>query len=226
MVIFLILVVVIFLMLPKDKRKHYLSGLIQFLLVAVIAIFIMSRSATGEAIPVPTEAFGTPVQPIESDPTEVAFPDVTPSAFTPPDVSPWVSFLSALVVLLPVGVGLWWWLARRKKEDTPYDELAEIAQSTLDDLEAGKDWGEAVLNCYSRMNKAVEGQRGIRRRGSLTPSEFVAVLERARLPGDALRKLTILFERVRYGAKRSSQKDIDEAVACLTEIIAACQGAL
>ena len=47
-------------------------------------------------------------------------------------------------------------------------------------------------------------------------------LERAGLPGDAVRRLTRLFETVRYGDKRSAPKDVSEAVNCLNTILHYC----
>lgn len=225
MVLLVAVLLSIFLLLPKDQRRRFLKILMQFLFLGVIALIIINLSnAQGMIVePTPSEIPGVTLEP---DATYEPLAVVTPATYTPPDISPWTSFLVALGVLLPLGVGLWWLAVRLKKDDTPYEQLAEIARSALNDLEAGMDWGEAVLNCYDRMTKAVEDQRGLRRREYLTPSEFVTVLERARLPGDALRRLTVLFERVRYGAKQSTQKDINEAVACLTEIVAACQEAL
>jgi hypothetical protein len=42
------------------------------------------------------------------------------------------------------------------------------------------------------------------------------------LPGDAVQRLTRLFEAVRYGGYRSGRKDVNEAVACLTSILNYC----
>lgn len=223
MVLILAAIIAIFFLLPRDQRRRYILMLMQFLLMVAIAIFIITSSNTQQLLAQPTLSSGAATG--QAEEILEPMPDVTPATYTPPDVSPWTSFLVALGVLVPLGAALWWLGTRLKKDDAPYEELAGIARATLDDLEAGRDWGEAVLNCYDRMTHAVEGKRGVRRREYLTPTEFVQVLERARLPGAALRRLTGLFERVRYGAKQSTQADIDEAVACLTEIVAACQEA-
>ena len=45
-----------------------------------------------------------------------------------------------------------------------------------------------------------------------------ATSSRAGLPGEAVHTLTHLFERVRYGARRSSNDEISQAIACLTAI--------
>jgi hypothetical protein len=75
------------------------------------------------------------------------------------------------------------------------------------------------------MTDVLQQKRGLKRRIYITPSEFAVVLEKIGLPADAVRRLTALFERVRYGGKHSTRKDIDEAIACLSEIVEACQEA-
>lgn len=56
----------------------------------------------------------------------------------------------------------------------------------------------------------------------MTPGEFALRLEQSGLPGDAVRRLTRLFERVRYGNQKAGLKDTNEAVACLTAILQYC----
>ena len=72
------------------------------------------------------------------------------------------------------------------------------------------------------MSDAVSRNRGLFRAKAMTPAEFARRLERAGLPGDAVRRLTRLFEAVRYGGRKSSQKEINEAVSCLTAILHYC----
>jgi hypothetical protein len=131
----------------------------------------------------------------------------------------------ALGFLLVVAC-VWVWLVWRKRRmNAPYEELAEIARSALDDIQAGKDWGDAIMNSYYRMNEAVADWRGIHRRVGMTPAEFAEYLVSTHLPPQAVYRLTSLFERVRYGDKKSTRKDIQEAVDCLTAILDYCQGA-
>jgi hypothetical protein len=56
----------------------------------------------------------------------------------------------------------------------------------------------------------------------MTPAEFASRLQEAGLPGDAVRRLTRLFEGVRYGQRKVGPKDVNEAVACLTAILQYC----
>ncbi len=228
LLVFAVLVVMIFILAPKDRRKRYLLVLLEFLAGIVLILLFISRSNTAANLPTPTFGFVrqlTPTATVTELP-ETPLPETAPSTYTSPVIPPWTSFVAALAVLVPLGLGLWWLFARRTTPEAPYEELSEIAQEALDDLDEGKDWGDTILNCYDSMTRTLKGRRGYERPGYLTPSEFVSALERVRLPGDPMRRLTTLFERVRYGGKSPTQIDIDEAVSCLTEIVEACQKAV
>jgi hypothetical protein len=79
-----------------------------------------------------------------------------------------------------------------------------------------------IVDSYIRMSDAVAKRRGLTRKHDVTPSEFAAYLEKAGVPGDAVRTLTRLFESVRYGARRSTTDENEQAVTCLTAILNYC----
>ena len=68
--------------------------------------------------------------------------------------------------------------------------------------------------------------RQLQREIAMTPHEFAVRLEQAGLPGDAVTRLTRLFEAVRYGDRKSGPKDINEAVSCLKTILRYCGEAI
>jgi hypothetical protein len=72
------------------------------------------------------------------------------------------------------------------------------------------------------MSDVVSNKRHLHRAIAMTPHEFALRLEQAGLPGDAVSRLTRLFEAVRYGDRKSSPKDVNEAVNCLTTILHYC----
>jgi len=154
--------------------------------------------------------------------------EVTVPVFEPPPASPWLSFavsVGVLVVLVALIWGMVRWWERRKRFlelQRPLEDIAQIARTSLDDLSAGRAWDDVILESYDRMSRAVERRRGLFRDGAMTPSEFAARLEQAGLPGDAVRRLTRLFEHVRYGARTSTDKEIQEATQCLTAILRYC----
>jgi LPXTG-motif cell wall-anchored protein len=224
-VIFLVLLIVLIILLPPDQRKKFLIMLAWLVLAGVIIFLVIFRINLGKPLTPPDL---TPIEEVITRfpaPTHTMVPAVTPSIFIPPQVSSWTSYLVALGILLVVAAIWGWVLWRRKKKGAPYDELAEIARSTLDDIDSGMDWGNAILNSYFRMTRAVADWRGIRRGLSMTPAEFADYLVSTHLPGDAVYTLTALFERVRYGDKRSTRKDTQEAVECLTAILNYCREA-
>lgn len=208
---------------PKQRRRLLLTLLMMTFLLVVAALFI---SRQGEALEIPAEQNPLAVE----TPAEVATPQVdeqvAPSEFVAPSVSPWLSFAIAFSFFAAVVLVLWLgWRGRRADEEAYFEALAQIARQTLDDLQAGKEYGDTVIECYARMTEAVRERRGLKRREHMTPSEFAAALERARLPGQAVRRLTRLFEAVRYGGRQSTPQDVAEAMDCLTAILDGCREA-
>ena len=221
---FAVVLIILFFLLPREQRKKFLQALAWFVLAGLVIFLILSKLSLGRAVEQPKEDPGKAlVSPIPG-PTDTPMPVVPPSVFTPPLVSSWTSYLVALGLLLVIS-GIWvWFIWRKRKKGVPYEALAEIAQAALEEINAGKDWGDIVLNSYYRMNKSVADWRGIQRRAGMTPAEFADYLVSAHLPGEAVYRLTSLFERVRYGDKKSTHKDIQDAVGSLTAILDYCRG--
>jgi hypothetical protein len=147
--------------------------------------------------------------------------------FQPPEISPMftylVSFAFALLWIAVLwGLYLGWKKYVALSAKKPLDEIAHIARSSLNDLNAGRDSSDVIINCYLRMSDVVADKRKLQRELAMTPQEFALRLERAGLPGDAVRRLTRLFEIVRYGDRKSAPKDVNEAVSCLNTILHYC----
>jgi hypothetical protein len=125
-------------------------------------------------------------------------------------------------------VGILWGLYRVWKKyagfntGKPLSEIGRMVRSSLNDLSAGRDSSDVIINCYLRMSDVVADKRKLHRDAAMTPHEFALRLERAGLPGDAVRRLTSLFEVVRYGDRKSASKDVSEAVSCLNTILHYC----
>lgn len=143
---------------------------------------------------------------------------------SPPE---WLIFAAslavALLILAPL-VGIVWFLwQRRRWRQTGLERLAEEAQAALAAIQSGADLRNVIVRCYVEMARIVREQRGIRRESARTVTEFAEELERAGLPGEDVRRLTRLFENVRYGAKLTGEDEEREAVAALASIAQACR---
>jgi hypothetical protein len=213
-----LLVVLIGLLLSPEGRKRMFLLLIRvgFTMWAIYFLF----KNYGD------ELFGFNLQ--RPDALQVDGETVLPMpVFAAPQVSPMfsylISFAFALILLAVV-----WFLYRGWKrymvlnQSKPLDEIARIARSSLNDLSSGRDSSDVIINCYLRMSDVVSSKRQLHREMAMTPHEFAVRLEQAGLPGDAVTRLTRLFEGVRYGDRKSGPKDVNEAVTCLKTILHYC----
>ena len=220
----LILVFILFIyLLPPEIRKRILIQAIRFALTAIAIIFALRN----QLIDLPNLNSGEPAagtSPLVDGPSNVSAP-----VFQPPTLPWWMIYLISIGVTFALLVLAWaayrFWKRLRDRQTSSLDAIARVARASLNDLAAGHDWGDVIIESYVHMSEAVSTRRGLARTTAMTPREFAARLERAGLPANAVSRLTRLFESVRYGAHQSSQEDVNEAVACLNSILQACGAA-
>jgi hypothetical protein len=213
-----LLVVLIGLLLSPEMRKRML---IMFIRMAVTfwAVYILLKSYGDRLFGL--NLGGAAAE--QSGPNEIAPIPV----FEPPQVSPAFSYLISFLFAL-VWLAVLWGLYRGWKKyqllntKKPLDEIAKIARSSLDDLSSGRNSSDVIINCYLRMSDVVSSRRQLQREVAMTPHEFALRLEQAGLPGDAVTRLTRLFEGVRYGDRKSGPRDVNDAVSCLKTILHYC----
>lgn len=217
---FIVNMFLFFYLLPPDLRKRIIRQAISFSL-GILILFIALKY---RLIQLPN---------LNSDPVNTkgqAAPGLNsgsiPPAFQPPSINPWMTYLISLGVFLALLILTWiayrWWEHGHARRASSLFDIAGIARSSLDDLAAGRDWGDVIIQAYARMNAVVSDKRGLPRPEAATPREYAIRLESAGLPSEAVNRLTRLFESVRYGARKSDQADINDAVACLNSILRAC----
>lgn len=214
-----VLVVLVCLLLSPELRKRVFLLLIRGALTA-LAIYYFLRNYGDQFLP-----FSLPraAENLTEGTSAVPMP-----VFQPPAVSPAFSYLISFAVALVLLIVLWLmfrnWQRRYSTlgRNQPLDEIAKIARSSLHDLSSGRNSSDVIINCYLRMSDVVSSRRQLQRGTAMTPHEFAARLERAGLPGEAVNRLTRLFEGVRYGDRRSGPRDVSEAVSCLKTILQYC----
>jgi hypothetical protein len=221
--VLVISLIILFILLPSQHRKKFLRVLAGLGLVGTIVYILLLRLGLENHLDPSQGEFSGIVRTLSTESTNSPKFLITPANFIPPQVSPLTSYLITLGLLLGI-IGVWYVLIRRnRKKIAPFVELAEITLSARDEISAGKDLGNAILNSYLRMNIAVANWRGIHRSQGMTPSEFADFLVSVQLPSDAIHRLNLLFERVRYGQKITTALDIQEALDSLTIILDYCR---
>jgi hypothetical protein len=207
--------------LSPELRKRLLRAVFRLAILTLIILYVVQNRERFGLMNLEPLALGgdQPTAPV------LALP---PPVFTAPDIPPTLTYLLSLAVLL-LTLGLLWFFGRRflarrlrPDKDDSLDEIAEAARSSLHDLSMGRDWEDAILQCYARMTDIVSRRRGFHREVDVTPSEFAAHLEQAGMPSVAVRRLTRLFESVRYGARTSNPREGAEAADCLREVLHYC----
>jgi hypothetical protein len=209
---------------PQQKKAMLVIGLIGTLLIMFL-LGVTQKSPEEDATATATaQAASLEIPGVDEEPL-TAQETVTPLVFEQPSIAPWIPFVISFVFILLLFLLAWVIFRFAAAERIPLNTLANIAERTVKEIKAGKDWGDAVVACYANMIQAVGENRGVTRWESVTPAEFSVILIQSRMPAAPVKRLTSLFERVRYGGKTASQKEIDEAIACLSEIVTACREA-
>jgi hypothetical protein len=153
--------------------------------------------------------------------------EVPAPIYTPPSVSPLLIYLLSLLLALGLVFlfwRLWRWNLHLRPKIAPVRAIADIARETMQHLSSGQNLEDGIVECYVRMHEIVATRRGLRRKQDMTSTEFARRLESMGLPAVAVRRLTTLFERIRYGGKASTLDDVRDAKACLGSIVQACEG--
>lgn len=212
--------ILVIIFLPAELRRRLLRTLFRTAIMAFAILYFFNNFELGENFAMPNEII-SPMAELES--TDA--PIVEPEIFEPKEVSPIWSYLVSLVILVASAAGLWYlwrmWSQVRGKTNAPLKEFSRIARASLDDLEDGAKWEDVIIRSYVQMGEVVKQGRGIERDEEMTPHEFASRLVDAGLPPAPVKRLTRLFEFVRYSPHKAGEEQMAEAVACLNEIAGA-----
>jgi hypothetical protein len=216
-----VVVLVSFLVIPELRKR-----LLRIFLNIGLTFFILSYLYENRMLSLPGFLDERGLNAGQSNPG--ADGALTPQVFVPPDDSSLLSFIISFGLVITFLLSAWflyrWWM--RLRAPVPVSDslpdFAAIARRSLKEISSGREWQGVIQECYVRMSDAVNNKRGIHRGLSMTTGEFAVKLEQSGLPSHSVHRLTRLFEAVRYGTHKAVKSDINEAVACLTDILHAC----
>ena len=222
-------VVVISSLLTPEARKNLLKGMVPLILLGLLVYGAFRASSNIEEAlqPTPTAVAGTPEPTQVSDvATGVAVEGAGGMDAAAPEWLIWAAIVTLALILALLLVGAVRLLLRyRVRQPSPLTELAEQAEDAAEAIRAGADLHDTVLLCYYRMSQTLQERRGIWRERAMTPREFETYLERSGIPVEHVRRLTRLFEKVRYGAKMIEAEDERQALSSLGAIVEYCRSA-
>jgi hypothetical protein len=210
---------VLLLLLDPETRKLLLKKLFRFVLTMLAIWIALQYAYKNGSLEQTVDLLAGNGQNAAQQPQAPPLPE-----YIPPQISPWLVFAVSFGIALALVLIGWWFYTKRPKPvpSISLDEIAGIAREARTGLQDGGDWDNAIVRCYVRMNEVVTKERGLVRQLGSTPAEFALHLERAGLPGEAVRTLTRLFEGVRYGSQKTSPADRDLASAALSAILHYC----
>jgi hypothetical protein len=209
---------IVYVLSSRKARKRLLLDFLRLFVILVSVYVLLQRLRPDIFAPdqVPPQAFlDIPEGALAAD-VDVVLPGWFPLVIN--------VGLALFVAAVLVGLGWFVW-RRRRRTVRSLEQLAQPMEEAIEAIHAGADLRGTVMRCYYEMSRVLRQQRGIRRQQAMTPREFVAFLQRAGLPTEAVGRLTELFERVRYGGKAAGREEEVQALACLETIVAFCKSA-
>lgn len=217
-------------LLTTEGRKRLLKNLIQMAALVLVVYLLLSllESAT-KRNPQQQQEEQPGVGQLGALPTAEGLPATPAQAST--NASPWLDVgicLGLAFVLAILITFLAWGIYKASREATGHTitRLADEAQEAIDALYAGGNIRDTVIRCYIQMTQVLAEERNLRREDAMTPHEFEQILlTRLKLPETPVRRLTGLFEAVRYGDYQPGKREEMEAIDSLSAIAEACKSA-
>jgi hypothetical protein len=226
------LVIALFILLPvyivigllsKEGRKKLLVDVLIITLSLLFAMWLFNLN-----LPLmQSDEFFT-LQPGFDGLPELEFDAVSPPTFEA-DPKPWMLLLIMIgAAVLFAGVAF---LAikflsnRRSLKKSAYLDIADNARTALEEIKEAKiDFDDVIIRCYAEMDHTLQAENGIQRPQAMTTYEFEQELLARGFPAQPVKRLTQLFEQVRYGRQEPMEYEKQVALECLGEIINCCRG--
>jgi hypothetical protein len=214
----LVIFIVLLILLDPEVRKRLLLKLFRFVMTMAALWLVMNYAYERGNL---KQALDLILAGGSSEPGTL--PTALPE-YVPPQINPWLVFAVSFGIALVLVLIGWFIYTHRSRPGQALSiaEIAGIAREAQAGLQEGRNWDDAIVRCYIRMNEVVTQERGLVRQLGTTPAEFALRMERAGLPGEAVRTLTRLFEGVRYGGRTTDLAERDLAAAALSAILHYC----
>jgi hypothetical protein len=215
----LILWIITFIIRPQ-ARKRMLRRILIYLVLLLLAHSVLNFVEKLEALNDPAANEAAQGQ---TEPTGLAEPPPSPPAFVI-NHPQWLVWGVAFVLMSLILVGGWFIfrsrsLAEPAAETDRLDLLLREARQAIDHLQQGGDLRNSVLDCYQAMSRILSEEQGIEREQGMTARDFEQHLAEIGFKDEHIRRLTRLFEKVRYGRTTPSPAEETEAIDCLSAIV-------
>ena len=211
-IVFIMIVILFTARLIAFVNFMYILRLVLVIAVLVAVVYFLPQISSGQRAYIPNA------------PSEVSTqPDFNYSV-TPLEQPPQILIRLVLAAIV-FGISLTFLknIAHWRRKTQPDDALIQEAQNAVDAIQSGVDLKNVILHCYAQMTRALYREQGIERQDNMTAREFERQLEIKGFPPTPVHQLTALFEKVRYGAQKTSAQDEKTAMDCLNEIIQYCR---
>jgi len=195
----------------EGRREVFLRVAVGLGLVAVVLAVLSLLTFPGNGVALP----GRPAT--ESPSPSTAPPEAAPDAFLQPPA--WAISLAALSL---AAVLAWWaWRLADRPREAGSPQEGVRPPPTADDAptvpRSEAPVAGTVPLCWARMARLLSARSGVAIAPSATPREFCETLKGRGFHHAAIRRLTGLFEEVRYGA-RGDEPRREEARAALAAL--------
>jgi hypothetical protein len=206
----------------KEGRKRLLGSVGLLILLALMMLVFSNVWSSGEPIE------EVPVSEVDEGELEETEEFLGTAVEFDPEPKSWLltlvivsgAVLLAVIVFFLVNS----FSDQGSQEILQFDELAEKAQSALEDIEADHiNFEDIIIRCYADMSHVLQTQTGIQRDQAMTTFEFEQELIKRGFPTQPVQQLTRLFEQVRYGHQETGEPEKQSAVESLGEIVEYCK---
>jgi hypothetical protein len=212
-------------LLTPQGRRRLLKGLAKLLILLLAIYIVLNLADSVSERNLETKIVGEPVEPGYEGEAGLEMLPTTEAAVTEP--SQWldVGICLGLAFILAILISVLAWGIYRASKESAGDAMTRLADEAVDAIQSGENIRDTVIRCYIQMTQVLAKERNTRREEAMTPHEFEQVLlKKLKLPETPVRRLTSLFEAVRYGDYHPGKREEMEAIDSLTAIAAACKG--